>query len=44
VEALCRCEPSDVVRELVTEALWDCEPDSRELACSAAQGALEQIG
>lgn len=35
VSAMSRCNYTGATKELLTEALWDCEPKSRELACRA---------
>ena len=39
VSALRACRITGSTRERLTEALWDCEPESRELACGAADEA-----
>jgi len=35
VEVMSRCGLADPANGYLTEALWDCEPESRELACRA---------
>jgi hypothetical protein len=35
VSAMSRCSFADAAKPYLSEALWDCEPESRELACGA---------
>lgn len=35
VNAMSRCRIGEATKPYLTEALWDCEPESRELACRA---------
>ncbi|HMJ12843.1 MAG TPA: hypothetical protein VK524_15585 [Polyangiaceae bacterium] len=40
VSAMSRCSLVGATESYLTEALWDCEPESRELACRAAGQAM----